>query len=53
MWHAWESVVHRVWGEIEEKKKPLRPRRRWENNINMDLQVIRWEGHRLDLFSWR
>jgi hypothetical protein len=28
-----------------EGKKPLvRPRRRWENNIKMDLQVVGWGG---------
>jgi len=28
-----------------ERKSPLgRPRRRWEDNIRMDLRKIRWEG---------
>jgi hypothetical protein len=31
-----------------ERRKPLgRPRRRWEDNIKMDLQEVRW-GHGLD-----
>jgi hypothetical protein len=30
------------------KKKPLaRPRRRWEDNIKMDLQEVGWGGHGL------
>jgi hypothetical protein len=29
---------------ISEEKRPLRrPRRRWKNNIRMDLREIRWE----------
>jgi len=32
-------------GKIEGNRKLVRPRRRWENNINMGLQVIGWEGH--------
>jgi hypothetical protein len=31
-------------GEIEGKRKLIRPRRRWEN-INTGLQVIGWEEH--------
>jgi hypothetical protein len=28
-----------------EKKKPLeRPKRRWEDNIKMDLREVEWEG---------
>jgi hypothetical protein len=28
-----------------ERKRPLRrPRRRWENNIKLDLQEVGWEG---------
>jgi hypothetical protein len=28
-----------------EGKRPLgRPRRRWENNIGMDLREVKWEG---------
>jgi hypothetical protein len=34
-----------------EGKRPLgRPRRRWVNNIKVDLKEIRWDGmHRIDL----
>ena len=33
--------VHRVWVGTPEGKRPLeRPRRRWENNIMMDLQEV-------------
>jgi len=36
-------VVHRVLVGKHEQKRPLgRPRRRWEDNINMDLR--NWEG---------
>jgi len=32
-----------------EGKRPLwRPRHRWEDNINKDLQEVGWEGQRLD-----
>jgi hypothetical protein len=33
--------VHRVWGGRPEGRRPLgRPRRRWEDNIKMDLQEV-------------
>jgi hypothetical protein len=36
-----ERGVYRVLVGKPEKKRPLgRPRRRWENNINMDLQKV-------------
>jgi hypothetical protein len=36
-----ERVVHRVLVGKPEGKRPLgRPRRRWENNIKMVLQVV-------------
>jgi hypothetical protein len=28
----------------EGKKRLGRPRRRWEDNLKMDLKVVRWEG---------
>jgi hypothetical protein len=31
-------------GKPEEKRPPGRPRRRWEDNINMDLREIGWGG---------
>ena len=40
--------MYRVLVEKPEGKRPLgRPRRRWEGNIKMDLQEVRW-GHGLD-----
>jgi hypothetical protein len=37
-----ERRVHRVFVGKPEGKRPLgRPRRRWEDNINMDLQEVR------------
>jgi hypothetical protein len=35
-------------GKPERKRKLVIPRHRWEDNIKMDLQEVRW-GHRLDL----
>jgi hypothetical protein len=33
------------WWESTEGKRPLgRPRRRWMDNIKIDLRVIRWDG---------
>ena len=29
-----------LWGTLIEKKTPGRPRRRWEDNIKMDLQEV-------------
>jgi len=31
-------------GKTEGKRPRIRPRRRWEDNIRMDLRTIRWEG---------
>ena len=40
-------VVYRVLVRKPEGKRPLgRPRRRWEDNIKMDLQEVGW-GHGL------
>jgi hypothetical protein len=37
--------AYRVLVGKPEGKRPLtRPRRRWEDNIKMDLQEVRWEG---------
>ena len=36
--------VYRVWVGKPEGRRPLgRPKHRWEDNINMDLQEVRWE----------
>jgi len=51
--------VYRVLVEKQEGKRPLgRPRRRWVNNITMDLQVVGcgymdWIGLALDRDRWR
>jgi hypothetical protein len=38
-----ERGVHRVLVGNPEEKRPLgRPRRRWEDNIKMDLQEVGW-----------
>ena len=34
-------------GKSEERRQFERPRRRWEDNIKIDLREIGW-GHRLD-----
>jgi hypothetical protein len=39
-WHAYRILV-----EKSEGKRPLgRPRRRWVDNIKMDLREIGWDG---------
>ena len=51
--------MYRVLVGIPEEKRPLgRPRRRWVNNIRMDLQEIRcgyldWIGLAQDRDRWR
>jgi hypothetical protein len=43
MWRVWgeDRSVHRVLVGKPEEKRPLgRPRRRWEDNIKMDLQEV-------------
>ena len=37
-----------VWWKPEGKRPLGRPRRRWKDNIKMELQEMVWEGHRLD-----
>jgi hypothetical protein len=54
-----DKAVHRVLVGKPEEKRPLgRPRRRWEDNIKMDLQEVGWgRGNSLELAqnrdSWR
>jgi hypothetical protein len=44
MWHAWRGV-YRVLVVRPEDKRPLgRPRRRWEDNIKMDVREIGIDG---------
>jgi hypothetical protein len=41
--------VYRVLvGQIEGKRPLGRPRRKWENNIKIDLQEVECGGHGLD-----
>ena len=45
--------VYRVLVEKPEGKRPLgRPRHRWEDNINMDLQDVDWIGLAQDRDRW-
>jgi hypothetical protein len=62
MWHAWRGEgrgVYRVLVGRPEGKRPLgRPRRRWEDNIKMDLRETGIDGAdwirlALDRVQWR
>jgi hypothetical protein len=45
MWHAWGGSVCRILVRRPEGKRPLeRPRRRWKDNIKMDLREIGIDG---------
>ena len=37
-----------LWGYLQEKRPLGRPRRRWEDNIKMDLKEVGCEGYGLD-----
>ena len=52
MWRAWGrgEVLHRVLVGKPGGKRPLgRPRRRWEDNIKMDLQEVGEGGDWMEL----
>ena len=60
MWHVWrkgEVCTRFWWGNLRER--PLgRPRRRWEDNIKMDLEEVGrgyedWMGLAQDRDGWR
>jgi hypothetical protein len=62
MWHAWGGEgrgAYRVLVGRPEGKRPLRrPRRRWEDNIKIDLREIgingaNWIQLAQDRFQWR
>ena len=59
MWHMWEGrVVHRVLVGNPEGTRPLgRNRRRWEDNIKMDLKEVGgcgdWMEFAQDRNRWR
>jgi hypothetical protein len=43
--HGDKSNAYRILVEKPEVKRPLgKPRRRWENNIKLDLREIGWDG---------
>jgi hypothetical protein len=44
--HVWGTgEVYTSFGAEPKWKDPLgRPRRKWENNIKINLQIVRWEG---------
>jgi hypothetical protein len=61
MWHAWGDgkCVYRVFvGKPESKRSLGRPRRRWENNIKLDLRErgidgVNWIQLPQDRVQWR
>jgi hypothetical protein len=44
MWHAWGSVYRVLVGRPEGKRQLGRPRRRWKDNVNMDLRETGIDG---------
>jgi hypothetical protein len=43
--HGEKRNAYRILAGKPERKRPLgRPRRRWEDNIRMDLREIGWDG---------
>jgi hypothetical protein len=61
MWHEWgrRGTCIGYWYEKQRWKSPLgRPRRRWIDNIKMDLlefelSVVDWIGLAQDWYRWR
>jgi hypothetical protein len=39
-----KNAYNMLVGKLEGKRPFGRPRRRWEDNIRMDLREIEWEG---------
>jgi len=44
LWGAGEVYTGFWWGKLEGKRPLGRPRRRWEDNIKMDLQEVGCRG---------
>jgi len=45
--------VYSVLVRKPEGKRPLgRPRRRWEDNVKMDIQVVNWIDLAQDRYTW-
>jgi hypothetical protein len=47
MWHlrCIEEVRTGFWsGNVRKRRTPGRPRRKWEDNIEVHLEEVRWEG---------
>jgi hypothetical protein len=44
MGHAWERCLQSTGWEARRKETNERPRRRWKDNINMDLRKIGIDG---------
>jgi hypothetical protein len=44
-----KTYVQGFGGKTEEKRPLGRPRRRWENNIKMDLKEVRWGMYWIDM----
>ena len=61
MWHVWskgEVCTRFWWGNLRERDHLARQRRRWEDNIKMDLQEVGrgcgdWMELAQDRDSWR
>jgi hypothetical protein len=61
MWHEWgekRNVYRLLVGKLEGKRPLGRPRRRWMDNIKMDiveigLNVVDWIGLAQDRCRWR
>jgi hypothetical protein len=44
MWHAWAGVYRILVGKPERKRPLARPKRRWDDNIKLDLREIGVDG---------
>jgi len=48
VWGRGEAYTGFWWGNLREKRQLARPRRRWEDNIKMDLQEVEMWGDGMD-----